>query len=55
MTYKIKSNQDGKTVDHPFEGLKREQKLKDRGNRRRGQESRESRWPGSLRDSTEIT
>ena len=34
--YKIESNQDGKTVDHRSEGLKREPKLKYRDNRREG-------------------
>ena len=34
MMYKIESNQDGKTADHPSEGLKREPKLTYRGNRR---------------------
>ena len=39
----------------PIEGLKGEQRLRDRGNRRRGRELRKSRWPGSLHDCTEIT
>lgn len=40
--YKIKSNQDGETMDHPLEERKREQKLKYRGSTRGGPKSRKA-------------
>lgn len=40
--YKVKSNQDGETMDHPLEERKRAQELKYRGSTRSGPKPRKA-------------